>query len=175
MHWEWTKQCRSWQTIWDLTAGWLSALKLGCVCTQCSEGRGCVNGFVCVLMFVFCVCLTAVVLSGLFANKLVRRAATRLRKDGRGPLGCREREAACQETPGPSRKGKSDNSFSILIQWWVSIYGFYRFKEYTYIFFIILAGKCVHWMKWDSRFQSWFRTAQSIHKTISHIFAFCSD
>lgn len=29
------------------------------------------NGFVCLLMFVFCVCLTAVALSGLFANMLV--------------------------------------------------------------------------------------------------------
>lgn len=29
------------------------------------------NGSVCVLMFVFCVCLTAVILSGLFANMLI--------------------------------------------------------------------------------------------------------
>lgn len=57
----------------------MSALKLGCVCIHCFEGAERMNGFVCLLMFVFCVCLTAVALSGPFANMLVheRRQASR--------------------------------------------------------------------------------------------------
>lgn len=49
------------------------------------------NGFVCLLMFVFCVCLTAVALSSLFANMLVH-----------------ERRQACRETQangGAAEKG----------------------------------------------------------------------
>lgn len=38
---------------------------------HCLEGVGCMNEFVCLLIFVFCICLTAVVLSGVFANMLV--------------------------------------------------------------------------------------------------------
>lgn len=51
------------------------------------------------------VCKQACTTSGDKAAKGRARAA--------GMQGCREREEACQETPGPSRKGKSDNSFSI--------------------------------------------------------------
>lgn len=38
------------------------------MCMKCFKEVECVNGFVYVLVFVFCVCLTAAVLSGLFAN-----------------------------------------------------------------------------------------------------------
>lgn len=51
---------------------WVSALKSASVCMHSSsEEVMCVSGFICLLMFVFCVCLTAVVLSGLFANMFV--------------------------------------------------------------------------------------------------------
>ncbi len=48
------------------------------------------NGFVCLLMFVFCVCLTAVVLSGLFANMLVHKRRQACGEAGQGE--------ACQAT-----------------------------------------------------------------------------
>lgn len=48
-------------------SGLSECLEIVCVRTRC------VNGFVCVLMFVFCVCLTAAVLSGLFANMPVHK------------------------------------------------------------------------------------------------------
>lgn len=51
---------------------WVSALESASVCMHSSsEEVMCVSGFICLLMFVFCVCLTAVVLSGLFANMFV--------------------------------------------------------------------------------------------------------
>lgn len=46
-------------------------MKSVCVCKQSFEGERGMNEFVCLLMFVFCVCLKAVVLSDLFVNMLV--------------------------------------------------------------------------------------------------------
>lgn len=69
------------------------------------------NGFVCLLMFVFCVCLTAVALSGLFANMLVherRQACRETQADGgAAEKGSLRGEA---EAHGASAKGKSNDA-----------------------------------------------------------------
>lgn len=50
------------------------------------------NGFVCLLMFVFCVCLTAVALSGLFAN-ILEHEQRQVCREGRATERQGEREA----------------------------------------------------------------------------------
>lgn len=73
------------------------------------------NGFVCLLMFVFCVCLTAVALSGLFANMLVHERRQAL-QGSPGIRKCRERGKPDLEKPrhmGPLLKANEIMAFKI--------------------------------------------------------------
>lgn len=79
------------------------------MCMQSSEGVECMNAFVCLLMFVFSVCLTAVVLSVLFANMLVHEWLQGSRNMGERQREMEREGETCQgmlRHMGPPQKGK---------------------------------------------------------------------